>query len=100
VFDGEAQGAFQAPWLGTLGSQRFPDLRIDAVHDIGNRFRTHQILFVDLKAELRLQVHDEFEAVKAADSEIIDKQSFIPDPLGIHQERFRQDRFDSAVGVQ
>ena len=86
--------------LGVLGTQGFLDLRINATHDIANCFCAHQILFMNLKAEFRLQVHDEFEAVKAADAEVINEQRFIPDPLRINQESFRQYRFNSAVGVQ
>ena len=90
----------EAARLDALGTRGFPDLRINATHDIGNGFCAHQILFMNLKAEFRLQVHDEFEAVEAADAEVINKQRLIPDPLRINQESFRQYRFNSAVGVQ
>jgi hypothetical protein len=86
--------------LGVQGTQGFLDLRINATHDIANCFCAHQILLMNLDAERGLQVHDEFEAVKAADTEVIDKQSVIAYPLGINDESFCQYRFNSAVGVQ
>jgi hypothetical protein len=83
-----------------LWGHGFLDLRINTTDDIANRLCADQILFPDLDTELCFQVHDEFEAIKAADAEVINKQRFIPDPLKINHESFRQYRSDFATGIQ
>ena len=86
--------------LDRLGGHRRLELGIKAADDIGNRFCADQILFANLEAELFFQIHDEFEAIKAADAKIINQQSIIPDQLRIKQEGFREDFSNSAAGVQ
>jgi hypothetical protein len=86
--------------LDRLGGHRRLELGIKAADDIGNRFCADQILFANLEAELFFQVHDELETIKAADAEVVNQQSIIPDQPGFKQEGFRQDFSNSAAGVQ
>jgi hypothetical protein len=83
-----------------LGSRGRLELGVKAADNIGNRFCADQILFANFEAEFFFQIHDEFEAIKAADAEIINQQSIIPDQLRFKQEGFRQDFSNSAAGVQ